>query len=61
VALVTLSLLIRFLEHRDGKIRARKEYGFSDTEASSVPATESEKGADGAGPNVFKGEAAATA
>ena len=61
VALVTLSLLIRFLELRDGKIRAQKENGFSDTEASPVPATEPEKVADGAAPHVFKGEAAATA
>jgi ACS family pantothenate transporter-like MFS transporter len=61
VALITLSLLIRFLELRDRKIRARTEHGFSDTEASSVRITEPEKAADGAAPQIFKGEAAATA
>ena len=60
VVIVALSLLIRFLEIRDGKIRAQKEDGISDTEAPSVIATESDKLADAAVSDVLQtGEAAA--
>jgi hypothetical protein len=56
VAIVFLSLLIRVLEIRDGKIRARKKEGSSDNEAPSITATEPENVADGAILEALKGE-----
>ena len=56
VAIVSLALLIRILEIRDGKKRILERDGFSDTEAPSTTATESDKVADGAISDALKGD-----
>jgi hypothetical protein len=58
--MISLALLIRFFELRDGNIRARKEHGISDTEAPSLVATEPDKAAHEAVLEVSKAEAVAT-
>lgn len=56
MAIVSLTLLIRFLEIRDGKKRKLEHDGISDTEAPSTTVTESEKVADGAISDALRGD-----
>ena len=56
VAIVSLSLLIRFLEIRDRRKRRSEQDGISDTEAPSINASESEQAADGAISDALKGD-----
>jgi hypothetical protein len=56
VAIVSLTLLIRFLEIRDGNKLKLEQDGIGDTEAPSTTGTDSDKSADGAILDALKGD-----
>ncbi|OQN96422.1 hypothetical protein B0A48_17478 [Cryoendolithus antarcticus] len=60
VAIVSLSLIIRILQSRDEKKRAREGGETNDSSAVSVEGVESGKVADGTVTDVYKGESVAT-